>query len=507
MKTQKQILLNTLLTGIILTFYTCKNQSDIAQLPDLQIKAGVAKVKGKLIDPTSKATSLIIKYQNPITVDESIIETKLESDGSFYFEVPVECSTVSAALETPEYTGVLIELSSNDTIVIDLKVNGNSVIISNNSNKNTFLTDNSDKKYYGVLGRYLEYWRNPAPVHELTPEEYAQYEMKEMESRMDFAMKGAKLSDKGKIFISNELKLLHLSGALLKYKERAELLYGNLKDQENLDDWTPEEPDINYYTFLKSFNLNNPQYLVNWRFPTVLQSILSAKALNIPLISETPVTDWLTQVKSTLSNLLGFDTGQFYDILAANAYSKQFNDELAPLSDKQKQNIKEYFGDGEIAKILWRKHEEILLLAERKSASIVNQTPDAPKEKLMEAIIAKYKNKAVLVDFWATWCGPCLDAMKRIDGIKNQMKDKDIVFVYITNGSSPQAEWNKKRQSIIGEHYYLTGEEWKIISGSNKYGFEGIPTYLIFDKNGELKKKITAYPGNDAMRTMIEELL
>jgi hypothetical protein len=77
----------------------------------------------------------------------------------------------------------------------------------------------------------------------------------------------------------------------------------------------------------------------------------------------------------------------------------------------------------------------------------------------------------------------------------------------IADTSSPKKLWGKKIPGIGGEHYYLTGEEWKSISYSDKYSFDGIPTYLIFDKNGELKKKITAYPGNDAMRSMIEELL
>jgi thiol-disulfide isomerase/thioredoxin len=503
----KVFLLGAFLTGMIISFGSCKHQTNVDLLPDPQIEAGVAKVKGKLNDPMSKATSLIIKYKNPVTVDERIIETKLESDGSFYFEIPVECSIGFAGLYTSEYTGLLVELSSNETITVDLRVNNNGVIKFDNMNKNTFIT-NSDKEYYGyVLGRYVEYWRNLAPVNKMTPEEYAQYEMQEMASRMIFAMKGSKLSDKGKIFMSNELKMWHLSGALLPYKERAELLYKNLKEQEHLGDWFPEEPNINYYTFLKSFDLNNPQYLVNWRYSTVLQSILSAKALHIPIISETPIKDWLIQVKSTLSHLVGFDTGPFYDLLAAGAYAKQLNEELIPLSDRQKNNIRAYFGDGEIAKILWRKNEEIIRLDQRKSASIVNKTPDVPKEELMKAILSKYANKVVLVDFWATWCEPCLEAMKRIDGIKSQMEGKNMVFVYITNETSPQAEWNKKRQGIAGEHYYLNSEEWKSISHSDKYGFKGIPTYLIFDKNGELKKKTTAYPGNDAMRKMIEDLL
>jgi hypothetical protein len=36
---------------------------------------------------------------------------------------------------------------------------------------------------------------------------------------------------------------------------------------------------------------------------------------------------------------------------------------------------------------------------------------------------------------------------------------------------------------------------------------EGIPTYVLYDSNGALKDRITAYPGNEKMRKIIDELL
>jgi thiol-disulfide isomerase/thioredoxin len=125
----------------------------------------------------------------------------------------------------------------------------------------------------------------------------------------------------------------------------------------------------------------------------------------------------------------------------------------------------------------------------------------------MDSIISRYKGKVVVVDFWNTWCGPCLQAMQTSRELKQEMLNKDVVFVYLANTSSPKPLWEKKIQGIGGEHYYLNGKEWESISFSDKYGFDGIPTYLIFDKNRNLRHKMTAYPGNEKMREMIEELL
>jgi len=208
-----------------------------------------------------------------------------------------------------------------------------------------------------------------------------------------------------------------------------------------------------------------------------------------------------------MAGLIGFDSGFFYDMLASNAYARQFNEELKPLSDKQQENIRSYFKNEEFTKILLKKNEAVIKLEKEKNyfKTVVNKTPAVPKEAVMNAIISKYKGKAVLVDFWATWCGPCLDAMKETREVKNEMHGKDVVFVYITGVTSPQKLWEEKIKIIGGEHYYLTKEEWNYVTDS--FSIKGIPSYLFYDKNGALKNKVTAYPGSAKMLKMIKELL
>lgn len=132
---------------------------------------------------------------------------------------------------------------------------------------------------------------------------------------------------------------------------------------------------------------------------------------------------------------------------------------------------------------------------------IVEKAPDVESDKIIEAIVAKHKGKVVLVDLWATWCGPCLNGMKKMKDIKPQMAEKDVVIVYITDTSSPESDWNGMLSDIGGIHYRLDKKQFNALKG--KYEFRGIPTYIVFDKEGNKAYQRSGYPGNEMF---IEEL-
>lgn len=127
---------------------------------------------------------------------------------------------------------------------------------------------------------------------------------------------------------------------------------------------------------------------------------------------------------------------------------------------------------------------------------------DVAPENILQTILDKYKGKAVLIDIWATWCGPCRAGHKAMAPLKEQMKGQNVQFIYITSPSSPLATWQEMLKDIDGDHYYLTEEQYKYIL--EKYESDGIPTYAIYNTKGEQTFKHIGFPGNDAIRKELE---
>ncbi|MBQ9362287.1 MAG: redoxin family protein [Bacteroidaceae bacterium] len=130
---------------------------------------------------------------------------------------------------------------------------------------------------------------------------------------------------------------------------------------------------------------------------------------------------------------------------------------------------------------------------------------DVAPENILQTILDKYKGKAVLIDIWATWCGPCRQGHKMMAPMKEDLKGRNVQFVYITSPSSPLDKWQEMIKDIDGDHFYLTKEQYSHIL--SLYESDGIPTYAIYDAQGRLTYKNIGFPGVDSMKNEIEKVL
>ena len=107
---------------------------------------------------------------------------------------------------------------------------------------------------------------------------------------------------------------------------------------------------------------------------------------------------------------------------------------------------------------------------------------------ILRKLTEPYRGKIVYIDVWGSWCHPCLENLQHANELKEQLKDFDIVYLYLANSTSDDA-WKGviKEYNLTGEncvHYNLPAKQQTLIE--NYLGVTGYPTYRLLNRNGAL---------------------
>jgi hypothetical protein len=94
-----------------------------------------------------------------------------------------------------------------------------------------------------------------------------------------------------------------------------------------------------------------------------------------------------------------------------------------------------------------------------------------------------------------------MSGIKRIAPLKEEMKNDDVVFLYITNQTSPTVTWENAITNIKGEHYRVSADEWNYLS--EKFKISGIPHYALVGRNGKVVKPKLRPNSNDRLKGIL----
>jgi thiol-disulfide isomerase/thioredoxin len=101
-----------------------------------------------------------------------------------------------------------------------------------------------------------------------------------------------------------------------------------------------------------------------------------------------------------------------------------------------------------------------------------------------DSILQQYKGQKLLIDFWASWCGPCMAAIPEVKEIEQKYAAKHVKVLYVSMDSNEESWKSAASKLELGSFHYLLKNNF-LSPLATHFNIQAIPFYVLLDETGK----------------------